>query len=55
VTVPESATLSPPLVAAICRAADVEPLDFFRVLDARDRVPDRGARSSGSSRASAIA
>jgi predicted RNA binding protein YcfA (HicA-like mRNA interferase family) len=39
VIVPESATLSPPLVAAICRAANVDPLDFIRVLDARGEPP----------------
>ncbi len=35
VVVPETATLSPALVAAILRAADVEPFDFTRVLDGR--------------------
>jgi len=35
VVVPETATLSPALAAAILRAADVEPFDFLIALDAR--------------------
>lgn len=33
VIVPESATLSPAVIAAILRSAYVEPLDFLRILD----------------------
>ena len=33
VVVPESATLSPAVIAAILRSANVDPLDFLRVLD----------------------
>jgi hypothetical protein len=35
VVVPETATLSPALVAAILRTANVEPFDFARACDAR--------------------
>lgn len=39
VIVPESATLSPALVAAILRSADVDPLDFLAVHESRGPRP----------------
>lgn len=39
VVVPESATLGPVLVAAILRSADVDPLDFLRVLEDEGPTP----------------
>ena len=44
VIVPENATLSPALVAAILRTAKVEPLDFLSVID------DASGASRGGSR-----
>jgi predicted RNA binding protein YcfA (HicA-like mRNA interferase family) len=41
VVVPESATLSPALIAAILRSADVDPLDFLRVLEDDGPTPSR--------------
>jgi hypothetical protein len=39
VIVPENATLSPALVAAILRSADVDPLDFLQVHEERGPTP----------------
>jgi predicted RNA binding protein YcfA (HicA-like mRNA interferase family) len=39
VVVPESATLSPAVIAAILRSADVDPFDFLRVLDEEGPTP----------------
>lgn len=39
IVVPESATLSPAVVAAILRSANVEPFDFLRVLDEESPTP----------------
>lgn len=39
--VPESATLSPAVIAAILRAADVDPLDFLRILEETPLRPSR--------------
>jgi predicted RNA binding protein YcfA (HicA-like mRNA interferase family) len=39
VVVPESATLSPAVIAAILRSADVDPLDFLHVLDEDRPIP----------------
>lgn len=39
VVVPESATLSPAVIAAILRSADVEPLDFLLALDEEGPTP----------------
>ena len=39
VVVPESATLSPAVIAAILRSANVDPLDFLRVLDEESPTP----------------
>jgi len=36
VIVPESTVLSPAVVAAILRSADIDPLEFLRVLDDED-------------------
>jgi predicted RNA binding protein YcfA (HicA-like mRNA interferase family) len=39
VIVPENATLSPALVAAILRSADVDPLDFLDALEEHGPTP----------------
>jgi predicted RNA binding protein YcfA (HicA-like mRNA interferase family) len=39
VVVPESATLGPALLAAILRAAGVDPLDFLRALEEQGPIP----------------
>lgn len=39
VIVPESATLSPAVIAAILRSAHVDPFDFLRLLDEDDPTP----------------
>ena len=39
VVVPESATLSPAVIAAILRSANVDPLDFIRVLEDEGPTP----------------
>jgi predicted RNA binding protein YcfA (HicA-like mRNA interferase family) len=44
VLVPESATLSPALIAAILRSANVDALDFIRMLE-RDRDTSGGGTS----------
>ena len=41
VIVPESATLSPAVIAAILRSANVEPFDFLRILEDDDPTPSR--------------
>ena len=45
VVVPESATLSPTLVAAILRAAGVDPVDFLRVIERRSPPSTRPHRA----------
>jgi len=47
ILVPETATLSPAVVGAILRAADVEPLELLRAMEA--------ARAPGSKGAPAVA
>jgi predicted RNA binding protein YcfA (HicA-like mRNA interferase family) len=39
VVVPESATLSPAVIGAILRSANVDPLDFIRVLEEDGPTP----------------
>lgn len=39
VIVPESATLSPAVIAAILRSAHVDPFDFLRLLEDHDPTP----------------
>lgn len=39
VVVPESATLSPAVIAAILRSAHVDPFDFLRILGEDDPTP----------------
>lgn len=41
VIVPESATLSPAVIAAILRSAQVDPFDFLRVLEDDGPSPSR--------------
>jgi predicted RNA binding protein YcfA (HicA-like mRNA interferase family) len=41
VVVPESATLSPAVIGAILRSANVDPLDFIRVLEEYGPTPSR--------------
>ena len=44
VVVPESATLSPAVIAAILRSANVEPFDFLRALDDDGPAPSHAPK-----------
>jgi predicted RNA binding protein YcfA (HicA-like mRNA interferase family) len=44
VVVPESATMSPALIAAILRSAKVDPFDFLRVLDDESPTPSHAPK-----------